>query len=226
MQELEKEKSNVKIIVIAAILGILGGGIVAGAITYVWSNSQIDDQDTKIEELQEQIDALEAADAAIEDMVEEVDVDDDVDDESELPVSTSTTQTHTDTQLGYTIEYPIGWSKEIAAGLADTQSQVVLSGPEGEVQVDYEIGRGGGSCENFGDEPVDITTMSGRATFCYSVRDNKTEHWSTGVNFDDPNARGLIKNDIPVAVTGSANVPANDNRETILDILESFKFTD
>lgn len=91
------------------------------------------------------------------------------------PVASEGWQTYTNTEAGFSIQYPPGWSWEQQADQSGGMYQTVaLKGPEGGVDLHWGQGFGGGCPEGF----TTIQVAQGDLPVCYAKRDDGTSFWS------------------------------------------------
>lgn len=94
---------------------------------------------------------------------------------STAPTTTPDWQTYTNTEAGFSIQYPATWKFET---LPDQNSGglhgVSLNGAEGGVELYWGIGLGGG-CTPEGIQAIKVA--EGELTTCYVKNADGTEHW-------------------------------------------------
>ena len=116
---------------------------------------------------------------------------------------------------GFSLKYPINWTLDDRTTEGSLEygppKSVIFKGEQGRLQVEYGAGFGG-MCEE-GYQPLLIGSEKFDA--CHSII-NETEHWSVS-------AKDFGKFGIGMFV--SINKPYMENRDFMIKILSTFKFT-
>ncbi len=127
-------------------------------------------------------------------------------------VSIAGWKTYASNQGKFSLSYPPDWQVDVNSASTDPITSVIFSGDQGVFQVDYGQGFGG-VCQS-GYEKLEIGGQ--QFDVCHYIRDDDTEHWDVSGKFRDNLGLGLFV---------AANPPHLANRDVILKILSTFKFT-
>lgn len=129
---------------------------------------------------------------------------------------TANWKTYTSTEAKVSFAYPSDWAvKEEDHG---EYKRISIEGKEGDIALDYGSGFGGACLTESGYEDFKIGNAQTQA--CHEIYKD-AEKWSLsnmkkdGVNFNNINYSGFV----------TANAPYKDNRDLILKILSTLKFT-
>ncbi len=125
-------------------------------------------------------------------------------------------KTYTSDKGKFSLQYPPDWKLDDSGINGDSIKSVIFSGNEGIVQIDYGQGFGG-MCEQ-GYEKIEIGNK--QFDVCHDV-DNGVK----GIGYEEWAIAGKQFGDIAIGMFVTANPPYLSNRETILKILSTFKFT-
>ncbi len=134
------------------------------------------------------------------------------------PASNETTnwKTYTNTEAKVSFQYPLDWTVKEEQPSTDYK-RISIQGKQGEILLDYGTGFGG-ACQSAYE---DFNIGNAQTQACHSTPADGSERWSlsamkkNNVNFNKIDYSGFVM----------ANSPYKDNRDLILKILSTFKFT-
>ena len=125
-------------------------------------------------------------------------------------------KTYTNTQAKVSFEYPGDWTVKLDAS-NNEYKRISAEGKEGKIFLDYGAGFGGACPSGY----EDFKVGNAQTQACHTIEADGSEKWSlstmkkNNVNFNDISYEGLV----------TATTPYKDNRDVILKILSTFKFT-
>ena len=125
-------------------------------------------------------------------------------------------KTYTNTEAKVSFQYPLEWT--VKEEQPDVESKrIAIEGKEGKILLDYGSGFGGGCPAGY----EDFKVGNAQTQACHEIMDDGSEEWSLSnmkkdkVDFNDVDYSGFI----------TVNAPYKDNRDAVLKILSTFKFT-
>lgn len=129
---------------------------------------------------------------------------------------TANWKTYTNTEAKVSFQYPLDWTvKEETPNVEYKRISIV--GKEGQILLDYGAGFGG-SCQTAYE---DFNIGNAQTQACHSTPSDGSEKWSLSTMKKD----NVNFNTISYSGSVVASSPYKDNRDLILKILSTFKFT-
>lgn len=132
-------------------------------------------------------------------------------------VDTSNWKTYTNTEAKVSFQYPLAWTVKEETPNNAGYKVISIEGKEGKVQIDYGTGFGGACPAGY----EDLNIGNAQTQACHIVKDNGSEEWS----LSDMEKNNVKFNNIYYGGFVTVNSPYEDNRDLVLNLLSTFKFT-